>query len=286
MDAVLGGQLHARRARVAADGPLRARLVRHHRASVRQDGVHRARVRSGLLQRLRERARARRARGIPRARGRRARAARPHPHRHPRRAARDPSRLRLAGRRSCALPRPARASLPPSTSGKTAIPSKPEAGTFQMGIEPWLGYGPWRIAEKKKLFEKQGMSVKITNFDTDDQINAALAAKQAGRRQHRDAHGAAPGGRRAADHDRAAARPVDDGGRDPRRAEDADDQVAEGQAGRLRGGHDQRHPAALRAGPERHEDRRHQGRAPRRPRTPASLRWPARSTRPSPTSRT
>jgi NitT/TauT family transport system substrate-binding protein len=65
-----------------------------------------------------------------------------------------------------------------STSGRTAIPTKPEAGTFQMGIEPWLGYGPWRIAEQNKLFAKQGMSVKITNFDTDDQINAALAAKR------------------------------------------------------------------------------------------------------------
>jgi NitT/TauT family transport system substrate-binding protein len=65
-----------------------------------------------------------------------------------------------------------------STSGRTAIPSKPESGTFQMGIEPWLGYGPWRIAEKNKLFDKQGLSVKITNFETDDQINAALAAKK------------------------------------------------------------------------------------------------------------
>jgi NitT/TauT family transport system substrate-binding protein len=66
-----------------------------------------------------------------------------------------------------------------STSGRTAILSKPESGTFQMGIEPWLGYGPWRIAEKNKLFEKQGLTgVKITNFETDDQINAALAAKK------------------------------------------------------------------------------------------------------------
>ncbi len=47
-----------------------------------------------------------------------------------------------------------------------------------MGIEPWLGYGPWRIAEQNKLFAKQGVSVKITNFETDDQINAALAAKK------------------------------------------------------------------------------------------------------------
>jgi NitT/TauT family transport system substrate-binding protein len=57
-----------------------------------------------------------------------------------------------------------------------AIPAKPESGTFNMGIEPWLGYGPWRIAEDKGLFKKNGLDVKITNFTTDDQINAAFAA--------------------------------------------------------------------------------------------------------------
>jgi NitT/TauT family transport system substrate-binding protein len=59
-----------------------------------------------------------------------------------------------------------------------AIPSKPEAGTFQMGIEPWLGYGPWRIAQQQGYFKKQGLNVNITNFSTDDEINAALAAKR------------------------------------------------------------------------------------------------------------
>jgi NitT/TauT family transport system substrate-binding protein len=61
------------------------------------------------------------------------------------------------------------------TSGD-AIPAKPEAGTFRMGIEPWLGYGPWRIADAKGIFEKNGLDVKITNFATDDQINSAFAS--------------------------------------------------------------------------------------------------------------
>jgi NitT/TauT family transport system substrate-binding protein len=86
------------------------------------------------------------------------------------------TRLRLVVALCALLALPAVAAA--STSGKTAIPSKPEAGTFQMGIEPWLGYGPWRIAEQNKLFAKQGVSVKISNFETDDQINAALAAKK------------------------------------------------------------------------------------------------------------
>jgi NitT/TauT family transport system substrate-binding protein len=66
-----------------------------------------------------------------------------------------------------------------SSSGETssgAIPAKPEAGTFRMGIEPWLGYGPWRIAEAKGIFKKNGLDVKIINFSTDDQINSAFAS--------------------------------------------------------------------------------------------------------------
>jgi NitT/TauT family transport system substrate-binding protein len=65
-----------------------------------------------------------------------------------------------------------------SSSGTTAsaIPSKPESGVFRMGIEPWLGYGPWRIAEAKGFFKKNGLNVKIINFSTDDQINSAFAS--------------------------------------------------------------------------------------------------------------
>jgi NitT/TauT family transport system substrate-binding protein len=57
-----------------------------------------------------------------------------------------------------------------------SVPAKPESGTFRMGIEPWLGYGPWRIAEAKGIFKKNGLDVKIINFATDDQINAAFAS--------------------------------------------------------------------------------------------------------------
>jgi NitT/TauT family transport system substrate-binding protein len=63
-----------------------------------------------------------------------------------------------------------------SSQATADIPSQPEAGTFRMGIEPWLGYGPWRIAEKQGLFDDNGLDVKITNFTTDDQINAAFAS--------------------------------------------------------------------------------------------------------------
>jgi NitT/TauT family transport system substrate-binding protein len=65
-----------------------------------------------------------------------------------------------------------------SNGSAAKIPSKPESGTFRMGIEPWLGYGPWRIAEQNGLLKRNGVDVKITNFTTDDQINAAFAARK------------------------------------------------------------------------------------------------------------
>ncbi|MFN8110789.1 MAG: ABC transporter substrate-binding protein [Thermoleophilia bacterium] len=65
-----------------------------------------------------------------------------------------------------------------STASAGAIPTTPEAGTFRMGLEPWLGYGLWRVAEKKGIFSANGVDTKITSFNTDDEINAALASKQ------------------------------------------------------------------------------------------------------------
>lgn len=59
------------------------------------------------------------------------------------------------------------------------IPAAPEAGAIKMGIEPWLGYGQWHIAAKKGLFAQVGLTdVEIINFNTDADINAALAAGQ------------------------------------------------------------------------------------------------------------
>jgi len=62
------------------------------------------------------------------------------------------------------------------TTTAAAIPAKAESGTFQMGIEPWLGYGPWQVAKQKGFFTANGINVNVSNFTTDDQINAALAS--------------------------------------------------------------------------------------------------------------
>ena len=65
----------------------------------------------------------------------------------------------------------------PGRAADAAIPAKPEAGTFKLGIEPWLGYGQWHVAAAKGLFKQNGLDgVDIVNFAEDKDINAALAS--------------------------------------------------------------------------------------------------------------
>jgi NitT/TauT family transport system substrate-binding protein len=71
----------------------------------------------------------------------------------------------------------AAASAAPAGSA-AAVACTPEAGTFRMGTEPWLGYGPWWVADSKGLFAQNGLDVKVSSFTTDDEINAALTAGQ------------------------------------------------------------------------------------------------------------
>lgn len=85
----------------------------------------------------------------------------------------SPSQAPAASESASAAPSGAASSAPSAA----AIPS-PETGTFRMGTEPWLGYGPWWIADNKGMFTQSGLDVKLTSFDTDDQINAALVAGQ------------------------------------------------------------------------------------------------------------
>lgn len=45
-----------------------------------------------------------------------------------------------------------------------------------MGIQPWLGYGPWYIAQENGYFEDEGVEVEITNFMNDADFTAAFAS--------------------------------------------------------------------------------------------------------------
>lgn len=62
-----------------------------------------------------------------------------------------------------------------------ALSGAPAAGGSQlasvsMGIEPWIGYAPWYIAQKEGYFAKYGLDVNIVNYETDAARNSALIA--------------------------------------------------------------------------------------------------------------
>lgn len=50
--------------------------------------------------------------------------------------------------------------------------------TVKMGLEPWIGYAPWFIAQDQGCFNKNGLNVEITTFKTDADRNAAIVAGQ------------------------------------------------------------------------------------------------------------
>ncbi len=65
------------------------------------------------------------------------------------------------------------------SSGGSTSPSGSGTGatvSLSMGIEPWIGYAPWYIAQEKGYFTKHGLNVNIVNFQTDGDRNAALIA--------------------------------------------------------------------------------------------------------------
>ena len=59
----------------------------------------------------------------------------------------------------------------------TAIPvhgqDNPEV---KLGVQPWLGYGPWWIAEAQGYFADHGLDVEVIDFTWDQDMNAALAS--------------------------------------------------------------------------------------------------------------
>lgn len=60
-----------------------------------------------------------------------------------------------------------------SSSAQTAGTSSNPI-SLSMGIEPWIGYAPWYIAQDQGYFAKHGLKVNIVNFQTDADRNAAL----------------------------------------------------------------------------------------------------------------
>ncbi|HVC25499.1 MAG TPA: ABC transporter substrate-binding protein [Acidimicrobiales bacterium] len=57
-----------------------------------------------------------------------------------------------------------------------AVASSSQLSSVSMGIEPWIGYAPWYIAQQEGYFKRYGLSVNIVNFQQDADRNAALVA--------------------------------------------------------------------------------------------------------------
>lgn len=49
---------------------------------------------------------------------------------------------------------------------------------IRLGVQPWLGYGPWWIAAEQGFFEERGLNVEVIDFTWDQDMNAALASGQ------------------------------------------------------------------------------------------------------------
>lgn len=68
-----------------------------------------------------------------------------------------------------------------SVSGCAAVstPSAPaETGPVKVriGMQPWIGYGPWYIAQEKGFFAPYGIDAELVDFVTDTEVNAAFAS--------------------------------------------------------------------------------------------------------------
>ena len=67
-------------------------------------------------------------------------------------------------------------------TGCAAVAPAPAAGdaaattTVRIGTQPWIGYGPWWIAQEKGMFEKYGIQAELIDFVTDTEVNAAFAS--------------------------------------------------------------------------------------------------------------
>lgn len=60
--------------------------------------------------------------------------------------------------------------------GTQATPTAKASVTVRIGTQPWIGYGPWYIAQEKGMFDPYGLSVELINFSQDQDVNAALAS--------------------------------------------------------------------------------------------------------------
>jgi NitT/TauT family transport system substrate-binding protein len=63
-----------------------------------------------------------------------------------------------------------------ASAASTAARSRASLIKVSMGTEPWIGYAPWWIAQKKGYFKAHGLDVRIVNFQTDGDRDSSLIA--------------------------------------------------------------------------------------------------------------
>ena len=62
------------------------------------------------------------------------------------------------------------------TSPAAPDAAAPAATTVRIGTQPWIGYGPWWIAQDQGIFAKYGIEAELLDFVTDTEVNAAFAS--------------------------------------------------------------------------------------------------------------
>lgn len=63
-------------------------------------------------------------------------------------------------------------------SQQSPAPAPAAPVQIKMGIVPWVGFGPWWIAEEKGLFGQHNLDVELVMFYQDADISAAFAANR------------------------------------------------------------------------------------------------------------
>ncbi len=85
--------------------------------------------------------------------------------------------LVACGPKPTAIPSPAPAVTQAPTQAATEAPTAPPTLTkVRIGTQPWIGYGPWWIAQEKGFFAKYGLEAELVDFVEDKEVNAAFAS--------------------------------------------------------------------------------------------------------------
>ncbi|MEJ5241234.1 MAG: ABC transporter substrate-binding protein [Anaerolineales bacterium] len=64
----------------------------------------------------------------------------------------------------------------PTQAATEAPTAAPALTKVRIGTQPWIGYGPWWIAQEKGFFAKYGLEAELVNFVEDKEVNAAFAS--------------------------------------------------------------------------------------------------------------